>query len=93
VTKSDVVEKLQTSIGLSRKDATEMTESVFAIMKASLEAGRTIKISGFGNFVVSHKSSRKGRNPHTGETITIAARRVLTFKVSPLLRQAINGKA
>lgn len=68
-----------------------MMESVFTIMKESLEVGETIKVSGFGNFEVKQKDARRGRNPQTGEAITIEARKVLTFKSSTLLKQAING--
>jgi integration host factor subunit alpha len=92
MTKADIVEKIHTTTGLSKKDSTAMMESVFAIMKESLETSETIKISGFGNFMVSHKAARTGRNPHTGESITIEARKVLSFKPSTLLRQAINGR-
>ena len=60
------------------------------IMKTTLESGENLKISGFGNFVVKQKADRRGRNPQTGETLTIKARRVLTFKPSALLRDAIN---
>lgn len=69
-----------------------MMEAVFSILKESLESGETIKISGFGSFTVSQKSARKGRNPQTGEAMTIEARKVLTFKPSTVLRQAINGE-
>lgn len=93
MTKTDLVEKIQASIGLSKKDAAAMLESVFTIMKESLEAGETIKISGFGSFVVSQKAARRGRNPQTGEAITIEARKVLTFKPGSVLRDAINGEA
>ena len=67
-----------------------MLETVFLIMKNTLESGEKLKISGFGNFEVKQKADRRGRNPQTGEAITIEARRVLTFKPSTLLRQAIN---
>jgi integration host factor subunit alpha len=90
MTKADIVEKIQTTTGLSKKDSAQMKESVLAIMKESLEAGESIKVSGFGNFEVRQKADRKGRNPQTGEAITIAARKVLTFKPSTKLRQAIN---
>ncbi|WP_277057560.1 integration host factor subunit alpha [Trichlorobacter lovleyi] len=93
MTKTDLVEKIQAGTGLSRKDAAVMLESVFSIMKESLEAGETIKISGFGSFVVSRKAARRGRNPQTGEAITIEARKVLTFKPGSVLRDAINGEA
>ena len=67
-----------------------MMESVFAIMKESLEAGENVKISGFGVFESKQKNARRGRNPQTGEAITIEARKVLTFKPSSVLKQSIN---
>lgn len=91
MTKADIVEKVQASIGLSKKESSEMIEAVFAIMKSTLESGETLKISGFGSFVVKQKNDRRGRNPQTGESITIEARRILTFKPSNLLRQAVNS--
>lgn len=93
MTKADIVEKIHTTTGLSKKDSAEMMESVFAIMKESLEAGESIKVSGFGNFEVKQKDARRGRNPQTGEAITIEARKVLTFKPSTRLRLSINGDA
>jgi len=69
-----------------------MVETVFRIIKTTLETGEKIKIAGFGNFVIKQKADRRGRNPQTGETITIAARRILTFKPSQVLKNAINTK-
>ena len=91
MTKADIAERIQVGIGLTKKESAELMEAVFSIMKTTLEAGENLKISGFGNFEVKQKADRKGRNPQTGETITIGARRVLTFKPSTVLRQAING--
>ena len=93
MTKADIVKQLHSTTGLSKKDSAEMMESVFAIMKESLEAGESIKVSGFGNFEVKQKEARRGRNPQTGEAITIEARKVLTFKPSTKLRLSINGSA
>lgn len=59
-------------------------------MKSTMEAGEKIKIAGFGNFEVKEKKDRNGRNPQTGEFITITARKVLTFKPSMVLKLAIN---
>lgn len=67
-----------------------MLETVFGIMKETLETGEKLKIPGFGNFEVKQKQDRLGRNPQNGEAITITARRVLTFKPSLLLKEAIN---
>ena len=90
MTKVDIVEKIHTTIGLSKKESLEMLESVLSIMKSTLEDGEKIKIHGFGNFEVRQKRDRIGRNPQTGEAVTIEARRVLTFKPSITLKQAVN---
>jgi integration host factor subunit alpha len=90
MTKADLAEKINATTGFSKKESADMLEAVFGIIKDTLESGENIKISGFGNFNVKQKVDRRGRNPQTGEAITINARRVLTFKPSTLLRQAIN---
>ncbi len=90
MTKADIAEHIQAGTGLSKKDSAEMMEAVFTIMKSTLESGETLKISGFGSFIVKQKADRRGRNPQTGETITIEARRILTFKPSNVLKSAIN---
>jgi len=91
MTKADIVEKIQNEIGYNAKTSAEMLETVLGILKGTLASGEKIKIAGFGNFEVRHKADRRGRNPHTGEDIVIAARRILTFKPSNVLRQVING--
>ena len=93
MTKADIVENVHQKSGLSKKESTELVESVFAIMKSVLESGEKIKIAGFGNFVVKEKNDRRGRNPQTGETITITARSILTFKPSHVLKNALNAEA
>jgi integration host factor subunit alpha len=90
MTKSDIVEQLHAKTALTGKESSEMLESVLSIMKTTLESGENLKISGFGNFVVKQKADRRGRNPQTGEALTIASRRILTFKPSGILRDKIN---
>ena len=90
MTKADIVERIYEKVGFSKKEATEVVESIFEIMKTRLEGGEKVKISGFGNFAINEKRSRKGRNPQTGETIVISGRRVLSFKSSPVLKKALN---
>ncbi|MEO8179617.1 MAG: integration host factor subunit alpha, partial [Deltaproteobacteria bacterium] len=68
----------------------DIVDLVFEMMKETLGRGEKIKISGFGNFVLRDKRQRQGRNPQTGEPIVITARRVLNFKASQLLKQALN---
>ncbi|OGP52423.1 MAG: integration host factor subunit alpha [Deltaproteobacteria bacterium RBG_13_51_10] len=90
MTKADIVETIYGKVGFSRKESAEIVDLVFDLMKETLENGEKIKVSGFGNFIVREKRSRKGRNPQTGEEIQISARRVLTFKPSQVLRKALN---
>lgn len=93
MTKADLVEDVYLKTGFSKKESAEIVEMVFDIMKTTLETGDKIKIAGFGNFVVKHKATRRGRNPQTGEEIEISSRRILTFKPSQVLKAAINGSA
>lgn len=90
MTKADIVEKIYEKIGFSKKESAELVEVVFDIIKNTLENGDKIKIAGFGNFVVKEKADRRGRNPQTGEEITISARKILTFKPSQVLKSSLN---
>ena len=92
MTKNDIVKKVYASVsGLSKREAAEMVDIVFETIKMVLERGENVKLSGFGNFTVRSKRARPGRNPKTGESIEIAARRVLTFKPSHLLKKHLNS--
>ncbi|HLD99893.1 MAG TPA: integration host factor subunit alpha [Bdellovibrionota bacterium] len=91
MTKADIVEALYEKVGFSKKEAADLVELVFDTIKTTLSQGQKIKISGFGNFVVREKRSRIGRNPQTGESIEIGARRVLTFRPSQVLRAEVNA--
>lgn len=90
MTKIDIIQDVYEKLGIPKKDSAKIVESVFELMKDSLAKGDKIKISGFGNFLVKEKKSRRGRNPQTGAEISISARRVLTFKSSQVLRRALN---
>ena len=78
--------------GFSKKESADIVDLVFEMMKETLGRGEKIKISGFGNFVLRDKRQRPGRNPQTGDPIKISERRVLTFKASQILKQALNAK-
>ncbi len=91
MTKADLVDAIYERVGFSKKESAKIVEMVFDIIKETLQDGEKIKISGFGNFVVRDKRSRIGRNPQTGEEIEISARRVLTFKPSQVLRNALKN--
>src|SRR6185369_17126420 len=91
VTKADIVHAVYTRLGgFSKKESADLVDLVFETMKETLGRGEKIKISGFGNFVLRDKRQRQGRNPQTGEPITITERRVLNFKASQLLKEALN---
>ena len=90
MTKIDIIKNVNEKLGFSKKDSAAIVESVFGVMKENLSRGEKIKISGFGNFVVKKKNSRRGRNPQTGQEIEITSRRVLNFKASQVLRRALN---
>ena len=92
MTKADIVEKVYEKIGFSKKEASELVEMVFGTLKNKLVAGEKVKISGFGKFEVREKKSRIGRNPQTGDRITISARRVLNFSPSQVLKAMLNGQ-
>ena len=90
MTKIDIIKNVNEKLGFSKKDSAAIVESVFDVIKENLSRGEKIKISGFGNFVVKKKNSRRGRNPQTGQEIEITSRRVLNFKASQVLRRALN---
>ena len=92
MTKADIVDTVYEKVGgFSKREAADIVEAVFETVKATLEKGEKLKISGFGNFVVRDKKERVGRNPQTGKEITISAHRVLTFKPSVVLNKALNS--
>jgi integration host factor subunit alpha len=90
MTKADLIEKVYLKTEFSKKESTEIVERVFDLIKSTLQEGKEIKVSGFGNFVVHNKAARRGRNPQTGDEIEIASRKILTFKPSQVLKGAIN---
>ena len=90
MTKADIVDRIHETVSCTKKDAVELVELVFETLKETLERGEKIKIAGFGNFIVKAKADRRGRNPQTGEEITISSRNVLTFKPSVILKTKLN---
>ena len=89
LTKADLVDDL-TRKGYKRKEAVQLVESLLDIIKATLERGEEVLLSGFGKFFVKDKKRRRGRNPQSGEDLILAGRRVVTFKYSSVLRDKIN---
>ncbi|MBX3182193.1 MAG: integration host factor subunit alpha [Polyangiaceae bacterium] len=92
MTKADIVNAVYADAGggYSKKESADLVDDIFETMKEALARGEKIKISGFGNFVLRDKRERQGRNPQTGAPIVIHQRRVLSFKASQILKQALN---
>jgi integration host factor subunit alpha len=89
LTKSDIVARVH-ELGFTKKKSVDIIEALLEIMKATLEQGDDILISGFGKFCVKNKNKRRGRNPATGSDLILRERKVVTFKCSGKLRNRIN---
>jgi DNA-binding protein HU-beta len=91
--KAELVNSIVDSVdGLNRRQAAEAFEAVFGAIVASLKAGESAKVPGFGSFTVSERAARKGRNPATGESISIRASKSVRFKAGKELKEAVNKK-
>ncbi len=90
LTKEKIIDDIYNNIGLSKTRSRTVVESLFRIIKETLESGENLLISGFGKFVVKGKAERRGRNPQTTEDLRLRARRVVVFKTSGVLRNKIN---
>ena len=90
LSKTDIADRVATKNGWSRTESSEYVESVLGILKGALSSGEDIMISGFGKFSVKEKRERRGRNPATGEDLTLRSGKVVTFKCSGRLRDHIN---
>jgi len=90
MTKAHIVENLFAKNVFTKTESAQIIETLFEIVKDSLEEGDDVLISGFGKFSVKEKNQRRGRNPQTGDPILLAPRKVVTFKCSGVLRERIN---
>lgn len=89
LTKAELAEALFEHMGLNKREAKDMVDGFFDEIRAALERGEEVKLSGFGNFELRDKPQRPGRNPKTGEEIAITARRVVTFHASQKLKATV----
>jgi DNA-binding protein HU-beta len=95
VNKSEMADKLADKADISKGKASEIIDYLFStkagegIIAEELDAGRKVNITGFGNFATKQRSARQGRNPATGETITIAAKRYAHFSASKGLKDRV----
>jgi len=93
LTRQGLGQAVNDQIGLSKNDAGDLVDTFFSCIKQTLLAGEDVKLVNFGTFKVRDKSSRKGRNPQTGETLEISKRRIVTFKPSKILREKVNDNS
>ena len=91
LTKADIADRLFEEVGLNKREAKEFVDAFFEAIKAALEGGENVKLSGFGNFQLREKNQRPGRSPKTGEEIPISARRVVTFRPGQKLRARVEA--
>lgn len=92
MTKIEIVTRLYEKLGTSKRECAEIVDKFFDIIKNALANGENVKISGFGNFIVKEKRSRRGRNPQTGAEIEISSRKVLNCRLSQVLKEKINER-
>ena len=88
--KKDIVEMLYRELGISKIESIALVESFFEIIKDELAKGNEVMISGFGKWSVKQKNARNGRNPQTGGSMTIDARKVVTFRSAEKLKSVVN---
>ncbi|HTP07449.1 MAG TPA: integration host factor subunit alpha [Anaerolineae bacterium] len=91
LTKAEMVAQLIDQFSMNKHDSKKLVDQFFEEIRATLEKGEAVKLAGFGNFELRDKNSRPGRNPKTGEDIPITARRVVTFKASPKLKDLVES--
>ena len=90
MTKADLVEKVAKEADMTKKDAEQLVEIIFDSITGSLNKGEKIELRGFGSFRVRERGARRGRNPKTGDPVSIPAKRVPYFKPGKELKELIN---
>ena len=88
--KVELVEAVATKAGLTKADATRAIDATFETITNALKGGDKVPLVGFGTFAVSEIAAREGRNPQTGATVKIPARKAVTFKAGTQLKESVN---
>ena len=89
--KVELVEAVAEKAGLTKTDATKAIDATLAAITAALKKGDKVPLVGFGTFATSKRAAREGRNPRTGATVKISARKAVTFKAGSALKDAVNN--
>lgn len=92
LTRAEVTDAIVREVGVTRQESADLLDRTLDLIGTALEHESEVKLSRFGNFVVRKKSAREGRNPKTGMEATISARRVVTFRPSPMLKALVDKK-
>jgi integration host factor subunit alpha len=92
LTKANLINSIYNNLDLQKQESRIIVESLLIIIKHTFDSGEAVLISGFGKFCVKDKNKRKGRNPQTGNSLILDARRIVTFKCSRTLRENMNKK-
>ncbi|NLJ71810.1 MAG: HU family DNA-binding protein [Syntrophomonadaceae bacterium] len=87
--KTDLVSEVASKTGMTKKDVDKVVNAFFSSVEGALKSGDKVQLIGFGTFEVRDRQERKGRNPQTGEEITIAATKVPAFKAGKALKEAV----
>ena len=91
LTRVELTDAIVREVGLTRQESSHLLDRMLEMISESLEQDGAVKLSRFGNFNVRKKAAREGRNPKTGIQATISARKVVTFKPSPMLKDRVGG--
>lgn len=91
LTRAEVTDVIVNKVGLTRQESSELLDRTLDLIGQALEQENEVKLSRFGNFVVREKAARQGRNPKTGVQAKISARRVVTFRPSPMLKERVDN--
>ena len=92
LTKDHLVNSIHNHLDIPKRKSAAIVETILEAIKSKLENNEDVLISGFGKFCIKDKNERRGRNPATGEDLTLGARRVVVFKPSGVLREKVNGE-
>ena len=89
--KDDLISKVASTVGLSKTEAAKSVNAVFSNISGSLKSGNEVRLVGFGTFLVSNRAATTGRNPRTGESIQIPAKKVPKFRAGKVLKHTVNN--
>jgi integration host factor subunit alpha len=90
VTRKELAVAVNEQLGISQRNSSDIVDTVFAALKDSLVEGESVKLVQFGTLTVRDKAPRRGRNPRTGESMTITKRQMISFRPSKQLRERLN---